>query len=270
MAEVPEVETIVRDLREVLVGREILAAEVLLAAALRFPEPGEFSARIAGRVVLGAERRAKHILMPLSGDLTLAIHFMLWGTLLLVPAGDRRPPETLIVFQLDGEQELLFLDKLGYARAALGTQDEIVERLDLDLLGPDALDPSFNADVLARQLGKRRGALKPVLLNQRVLAGLGNRDADESMWLAGIDPRRTPASLDRDQIERLHDAICQVLEEGLALRGTQADLFGRPGRAKHRRNVFERTGQPCPRCGTPIAHLRLGGRNTHYCPQCQT
>jgi formamidopyrimidine-DNA glycosylase len=269
MAEVPEVETIVRDLREAVVGREILGAEVLQPVALRFPEPAEFAEQIAGQVVLGAERRAKHILLPLSGDITLAIHFMLWGTLLLAPVARRRVAETLIVFRLDQDQELLFLDKLGYARAALGTRQEIVERLDLDALGPDALDPSFDADVLARQLGRRRGALKPVLLNQHVLAGLGNRDADESMWLAGIDPRRTPASLDRDQIARLHDAICHMLEEGLAMRGTQADLFGRPGRAKHRRYIFERTGQPCPRCGTPIVHMRLGGRNTHYCPQCQ-
>jgi formamidopyrimidine-DNA glycosylase len=269
MAEVPEVETIVRDLREAVVGREILAADVLLAAALRFPEPGEFVDRIAGRVVLGAERRAKHILMPLSGDLTLAIHFMLWGTLLLAPAGARRRPETLIVFRLDRDEELHFLDKLGYARAALGTPEEIVTRLDLDSLGPDALDPSFDAGVLAQRLARRRGALKAVLLNQHVLAGLGNRDADESMWLSGIDPRRTPASLLPAEIDRLHAAICAMLEEGLALRGTQADLFGRPGRAKHRRYIFERTGQPCPRCGTVIAHLRLGGRNTHYCPQCQ-
>jgi formamidopyrimidine-DNA glycosylase len=269
MAEVPEVETIVRDLREAVVGREILAAEVLQPAALRFPEPGEFVAQIAGRVVLGAERRAKHILLPLSGELTLAIHFMLWGTLLLIPAGRRRVPETLIVFRLDRDQELHFLDKLGYARAALGSAEEITERLDLAALGPDALDPSFDAEVLARQLARRRGALKPVQLNQRAPAGLGNRDADESMWLAGIDPRRAPATLDRDEIQRLHDAICKMLEEGLAQRGTQADLFGRPGRAKHRRYIFERTGQPCPRCGTPIEHLRLGGRNTHYCPQCQ-
>jgi formamidopyrimidine-DNA glycosylase len=269
MAEVPEVETIVRDLREAVVGREILSAEVLQAAALRFPNPDEFVARIAGQVVLGAERRAKHILLPLSGELTLAMHFMLWGTLLLAPAGRRRPPETLIVFRLDRDEELHFLDKLGYARAALGAPEEIVARLDLESLGPDALDPSFDAAVLARRLAKRRGALKTVLLNQQVLAGLGNRDADESMWLSGIDPRRAPASLTSDEIERLHDAICQMLEEGLALRGTQADLFGRPGRAKHRRYIFERTGQPCPRCGTPIAHLRLGGRNTHHCPQCQ-
>lgn len=162
-----------------------------------------------------------------------------------------------------------FLDKLGYARAALGEQDEIVERLDLDSLGPDALAPSFDAAVLARQLAGRRGALKSTLLNQRVVAGLGNRDADESMWLAGVDPRRTPGSLQPDEIGRLYDAICAVLAEGLEQRGTQRDLFGVQGRAKHRRNVFERTGMPCPRCGTRIEHLRIGGRNTHYCPVCQ-
>ena len=269
MAEVPEVETIVRDLRAAVVGRPILGAEVLEPAAVRFPPPDQFAALLADRRVLGAERRAKHILMPLSGDLTLAIHFMLWGTLRLAPAEQQRLPETLIVFQLDRGETLRFLDKLGYARAALGTPAEIVERLDLDALGPDALDPSFDAGVLAGRLARRRGALKTTLLNQRVIAGLGNRDADESMWLAQIDPRRAPASLTPAEIERLHDAICRVLEEGLALRGTQADLFGRHGRARHRRYVFERTGLPCPRCAAPLAHLRIGGRNTHYCPACQ-
>lgn len=269
MAEVPEVETIVRDLRQAVVGRPIVGAEVLWPEALRFPSPERFAEQLAGRLVLGAERRAKHILMPLSGDLMLAIHFMLWGTLLLVPADQRRSPETLIVFRLDRGETLRFIDKLGYARAALGTPAEIVERLDLDSLGPDALDPSFDAVVLAGRLARRRGALKSTLLNQRVIAGLGNRDADESMWLARIDPRRAPASLTTAEIDRLHDAIRQVLEEGLAQRGTQADLFGRQGRARHRRYVFERTGLPCPRCASPIAHLRIGGRNTHYCPACQ-
>jgi formamidopyrimidine-DNA glycosylase len=269
MAEVPEVETIVRDLREAVVGRAIRGAEVLLAEAVRFPEPQEFAARLAGRAVLDAQRRAKHILMPLSGEQTLAIHFMLWGTLLLAPTDRKRPPETLIVFRLDRDEDLWFLDKLGYARAALGAPEEIVERLDLDSLGPDALDPSFSADVLSQRLAGRRGVLKTTLLNQRVIAALGNRDADESMWLAGIDPRRAPASLNAEEIGRLHDAICVVLEEGLELRGTQRDLYGRSGRAKHRRYIFERTGEPCPRCGAPVAHVRIGGRNTHYCPACQ-
>ncbi|HEX6290353.1 MAG TPA: DNA-formamidopyrimidine glycosylase family protein [Herpetosiphonaceae bacterium] len=269
MAEVPEVETIVRDLRLAVIGRRIMGAEVIRAEAVRFPAPDEFVALLAGRHVLAAERRAKYILLPLSGDLLLAIHFMLWGTLTLTPADAPRPADTLIVWTLDRDEELRLLDTLGYARAALAAPATLAERLDLHALGPEALDPGFSVAVLARQLAGRRGALKTVLLNQRVLAGLGNRDADESMWLAGIDPRRVPASLTTDELQRLHGAICAVLEEGIALRGTQRDLFGRKGRAKHRRNIFERTAEPCPRCQTPIERVRLGGRNTHYCPGCQ-
>nr|MDQ3013119.1 formamidopyrimidine-DNA glycosylase [Acidobacteriota bacterium] len=122
----------------------------------------------------------------------------------------------------------------------------------------------------ARQLARRRGVLKTVLLNQRVLAGLGNRDADESLWLAGIDPRRSAASLTEEELIRLQAAIIKVLTEGLALRGTQRDLFGRKGQAQHGRFVFEKTGRPCQRCSAPIAQLRIGRRNTHYCPQCQS
>ena len=269
MAEVPEVETIVRDLQAAAVGRQIMGAEVLLAEAVRFPAPDAFCALLAARRITGAARRSKHILMPLDDDLLLAVHFMLWGTLALVPSSRPRVPETLVVFTLDGDEDLRLLDKLGYARAALGTPAEVIERLDLDALGPDALAEEFSVETLANRVGKRRGVLKTVLLNQRVISGLGNRDADESMWLARIDPRRAAMSLTPEEFARLYESIGTVLHEGLELRGTQADLFGRRGRAQHRRYVFERTGQPCPRCGTPIAHLRIGGRNTHFCPACQ-
>jgi len=269
MAEVPEVETIVRDLRQAIVGRTILTAEVILPAAVRFPTVDEFTTLLAGRLFLDSQRRAKYILLPLSGDLVLAVHFALWGTLVLLPTEEPRLPETLIVWHLNQQEDLRLIDKLGYARAAVGQPDILAERLDLNSLGPEALDPDFNVDVLARQLSKRRGVLKTVLLNQRIIAGLGNRDADESMWLAGIDPRRSGASLTQEELTRLHAAIVQVLTEGIALRGTQRDLFGRKGQAIHRRNIFEKTGKPCPRCGTRIAYLRIGSRNTHYCPNCQ-
>ena len=269
MAEVPEVETIVRDLREAVVGRTLLTTEVLLPAAVRFPAVDEFTNLLTDRFFLEAHRRAKYILLPLSGNILLAVHFALWGTLALVPAGQPRLPETLIVWRLDREEDLRLIDKLGYARAAAGPPDILAERLDLDSLGPEVLDPSFSVDVLARQLSRRRGAIKTVLLNQRVLAGLGSRDTDESLWLAGIDPRRSAASLTPDELGRLHDAIRKVLAEGIALRGTQRDLFGRKGQAIHRRNIFEKTREPCPRCGTPIIYLKIGGRNTYCCPNCQ-
>lgn len=269
MAEVPEVETLVRDLREALVGRTLCKTEVLLPAAVRFPTVAESTTLLTDRVFLDANRRAKYILLPLSGELVLAVHLMLWGTVALVPAEQPRLPETLILWLLDHDEDLCLVDKLGYARAALGPPDVLAERLALHALGPEALDPGFDVNLLTAQLARRRGVLKSVLLNQRVLAGLGNRDADESLWLAGIDPRRSAASLTPDELVRLHAAIQKVLTEGIALRGTQRDLYGHKGQALHRRHIFERTGEPCPRCATPITYKRIGGRNTHYYPNCQ-
>jgi formamidopyrimidine-DNA glycosylase len=269
MAEVPEVETLVRDLREAVVGRTLIGTEVLQPAAVRFPTVDEFTALMTNRVFIDAQRRAKYILLHLSGDLVLAIHLALWGTVALLPTEQPRLPETVIIWHLDQDEDLRFIDKLGYARAALGSPDVLAEGLDLNSLGPEALDPNFSVQVLTQRLARRRGVLKTMLLNQRVLAGLGNRDADESMWLAGIDPHRSAASLTSDELVRLHAAIGQVLAEGIALRGTQRDLFGRKGEALHRRNIFEKSGEPCPRCGTRIAYTRIGGRNTFYCPSCQ-
>src|SRR5687768_11893540 len=269
MAEVPEVETLVRDLREAVVGRTVHETHVLQPAAVRFPTVDEFTVVLTERVILESQRRAKYILLRLSDDILLAIHLALWGTVALVPTQQPRLPETLIVWRLDQDQELRLVDKLGYARAAVGPPDVLAERLDLNSLGPEALDPNFDVDILARQLTRRRGVLKSVLLNQRVLAGLGNRDTDESLWLAAIDPRRSAASLTVEELTRLHEAIGKVLSEGIALRGTQRDLFGRKGQAVHRRYIFEKTREPCPRCGMPIAYIRIGGRNTFYCPNCQ-
>ncbi len=136
MAEVPEVETIVRDLREAVVGQTIRAPEVLLPAAVRFPTADEFTTLLTDRVVLESNRRAKYILLPLSGDLLLAVHFALWGTLALVPTEQPRLPETLIIWHLDQDQDLRLVDKLGYARAAVASPEILAEKLDLNSLVP--------------------------------------------------------------------------------------------------------------------------------------
>lgn len=269
MAEVPEVEVIVRDLKQAVVGRRFVGAEVLVPAAVRFPSPRDFVLDLQGRKVLAAERRAKFMLLTLDDGQTLALHFMLWGELQLRPVGSERPPETLVVLTLEGNEELQLTDTLGYARVALGPSAPLASQLKLEELGPEALDASFTPEVLAEQLRRRRSPLKTVLLNQRVLAGLGNRDADESLWAAGIDPRRLASSLAPAEIVRLHRGVRDVLEEGLRLRGTQRDLFGVRGKALHKRNIFGKTGAPCPRCATPVSHLRIGGRNTHWCAHCQ-
>jgi formamidopyrimidine-DNA glycosylase len=230
MAEVPEIEIIVRDLCEALIGRTIISAEVLLPDSVLFPSIHEFTATIQDRKLLDANRRAKYILITLSDDMMLSVHFMLWGTLKLVPTAHERVKETLVILHLNDEEDLRFTDKLGYARMALAAPEILTQRLDLDSLGPEALDPAFSVETLAARIVNRRGVLKTHLLNQRVLAGLGNRDADESLWLANIDPRRETATLMPEEIARLHAAIVQVLQEGIALRGSQRDLFGQPGR----------------------------------------
>jgi formamidopyrimidine-DNA glycosylase len=269
MAEVPEVEILVRDLRQAVVGRRIEQVNLPQPVAVRFPSPEEYAALLAGQTVQGARRWAKHMWLPLSNNLALEIHLMLWGTLVLVPCDQLVVPDTMIIWRLDTGEDLRLIDKLGYARSAAGAPETLIARLDLHSLGPDALEPGFDEQVLLKRLKPRRGVLKTMLLNQRVVAGLGNRDADESMWLAGLDPRRAASSLSEEEIIKLRAAIDQVLQEGLALRGTQRDLFGRKGQAQHGRYVFERTGRPCPRCRTPIAGIRIGGRNTHFCPRCQ-
>jgi formamidopyrimidine-DNA glycosylase len=269
VAEVPEVEIIVRDLKQAVVGRRFVGADIKLPEAVRFTSPDDFVAHLTGRRVLAAERRAKFMLLTLDDGQTLALHFMLWGELQLRPAGSERPPATLVVLLLEGDEELQLTDTLGYARVALGPTQVLAAQLKLEELGPEALDDTFTPELLAARLRRRRSPLKTVLLNQRVLAGLGNRDADESMWVAGLDPRRLASSLTPAELVRLHGGIRATLEEGLRLRGTQRDLFGVQGKALHKRNIFGKTGAPCPRCGTPVSHLRIGGRNTHWCPHCQ-
>ncbi len=258
-----------RGLREAVVGRALTGAEVLVPEAVRFPDAMRLGEQLAGRRVVAAARRAKFLLLSLDDGQTLALHLMLWGNLQLRAAGRERRPATLVVFGLEGAEELHFTDTLGYARAALAPHAELAARLKLDELGPEVLAQDWGPEVLARRLARRRSPLKTLLLDQRVVAGMGNRDADESLWEAGVDPRRTAASLSGEELVRLAQRMRQVLEDGLALGGTQRDLHGTKGRALHQRNVFERHGRPCPRCGTPVERVRLGGRNTHYCPTCQ-
>ncbi len=269
MSELPEVEVAVQDLRAGVVGRVIEGAEVLAASVLRFGTPEEFARTIAGRRVLGVGRRAKWGLIALEGEYTLAIHFMLFGYLRLVPRGAPRAANTMLALQLSGGDELRLLDRLGYARVALAPTPELNAQLGLAALGPDVLDEGFSPATLEERLRRKRVPIKPALLDQHIVAGLGNRDADESLWRAGIGPRRPAGTLTHEEAERLTNAMRGVLREGIARRGSRPDLWGRKGESLRHLDIFEREGEPCPRCGGPVARIRQNGRNTFYCPACQ-
>jgi formamidopyrimidine-DNA glycosylase len=269
MAEVPEVEILARDLCELVVGRAVEGALVLLPAAVRFPEPAALGPLVAGRRVEDANRRAKWLLCDLAGGVTLAMHMMLHGSLRLLPAGAQTDEQTMVVFALEGGQELHLRDRKGFARVAAGPAGEVAERLKLGALGPELLGPTFGPGDLGARLAGRRGVLKTTIVDQKVLAGLGNRDADESLWEARVSPLRKAGSLDADEAERLAVAARAVVEEGIALRGTMTDLRGVRGRARQDRKIYGHAGEPCPRCGTPIARIFIGQLITFYCPGCQ-
>lgn len=269
MAEVPEVEILARDLCELVVGRTIQSAQVLLPDAVRFPDPAGFEELVAGRRMHDANRRAKYLLCDLEGGMTLALHMMLHGTLRLVPAGAPPDAQTMVVFRLEGDEDMHLRDRKGFARVAIGPADEAAARLKLAQLGPELLDASFEPAGLAARLAGRRGVLKTTIVDQKIVAGLGNRDADESLWEAAIDPRRRAGSLDPDEIVRLHAAAREVLAEGIGLRGTMTDLRGVRGAARQDRKIYNHQGEPCPRCATRLQRTWIGQAVTHFCPGCQ-
>src|SRR5579875_3609175 len=273
MPELPEVETLRRDAEALLLGRSIVAAEVIVPAVLRTPAPQEFTARVQGARFQTARRRAKYLLLDLDRGDTLAIALALYGQLLLRPPDSAATRDDLLRLALDDGATLAAVDPARFTRVWLLPTAEVDAQLRFDALGPEPLEPAFTPEVLAERLAGRRARLKALLLDQHVVAGLGNIYADEALWRARLHPARSASSLAPDEVQRLHDAIQAVLREAIAHRGTTfhtyRDLCGAKGAHQAALAVFHRQGEPCPRCGTPIQRITLAGRDTHLCPQCQ-
>ncbi len=269
MPELPEVETIRRDLEAAIVGRRVSRAQVLDASLVQAPTPNTLRRRLKGQRIRGVARRAKFLLIQLD-DHWLALHLMMSGRIHLQPAADRSK-HTRLVITFDRGPALHFVDTRRFGRAWL-LSDDGLDKL-LVGLGPEPLEPEFNGTTLYSALHDRRRPIKPALLDQRTVAGVGNIYADEALWLARIHPATPAASLSRRKLSELADAIVTVLRTGIEHGGTSFRSFagghGQRGRNLERLNVFRRTGQPCPRCGRAIKRLVVGQRSTHICPRCQ-
>ncbi len=266
MPELPEVETVVRGLRSSVVGRRITQLDVFDRKLSHLEAFDLLGSRIGS-----AQRRGKYVNLPLAGGRTLQIHLMMSGRLLL---RDRASPADRFMrvrIGLDDGQELRFCDprRFGLMRVLSPAQ---LAQFDA-ALGPEPLSPRFRAQDLAGRLDRRQVALKTALLNQKVIAGVGNIYADETLWRARLDPGTTAAGLSDAQTRTLHRALRQVLRAAIALGGTTfgiyADARGQEGAFQGSLKAFRRTGQPCPRCRQAIKRIVLGGRATHYCPNCQ-
>jgi formamidopyrimidine-DNA glycosylase len=281
MPELPEVETIARQLRELVVDRTI-ADFSSSWVRLTEPEPAEvFAARLRGRRIAGVRRRGKFVVFDLDDGDALVVSLRMTGQLLYgVDGVDERYVRGEIRFT-DGTT-LRFADTRKFGRMAIvdqATLDALPEvrrpRMPLHAsLGQEPLDRRFTVAWL-RDLFRRRSraAIKPLLLDQRAIAGIGNIYAIEALWRAKIHPQRPAGSLRTGEIERLHEAIKWALRKGIRLGGASrrdyVDARGREGRMQREFQVYGRAGEPCPRCGRPILRTVVGGRGTFHCPHCQ-
>jgi formamidopyrimidine-DNA glycosylase len=280
MPELPEVETVARDLRPRLAGAEIVGARVTWPRTLRTHDPEAFPAAIAGLTVETVGRRGKQLVIGLSGGYALTIHLKMTGQLFVVPASAPPDPYVRLVLELAGGKELRFRDIRKFGRVGLYVRDAASGELLLEpggagvfgATGPEPLDEAFTLRAFRRRLRVRRGRLKPLLLDQSFLAGVGNIYADEALWAARLHPLRSAASLRPDDERRLYDAIRSVLAEAVERRGSSIDDYTAPdgdGAMQERLKVYQRAGEACPRCGRPVRRLILGARSTHFCSWCQ-
>ncbi|MBE3588179.1 MAG: bifunctional DNA-formamidopyrimidine glycosylase/DNA-(apurinic or apyrimidinic site) lyase [Thermoanaerobacteraceae bacterium] len=273
MPELPEVETIKRTLAPKLPGLTICRAEILLPKIIQTPSPEEFRRQVAGETVRSVDRRGKYLLINLSDGLVLAVHLRMTGR--LVYSGEEAPVPryTHLILHLDNGHRLYFADMRQFGRLWLVPESGLPAISGLAWLGVEPLSPAFTPDHLAEKLRGRHTRLKPLLLDQTFIAGLGNIYADEALHQAGLHPLREAGSLSAAEVETLYRAIREVLEEGVKCRGTTVrdyvDGTGRAGTFQNKLKVYRKSGQPCPRCGQTIARLKIGGRSTCFCPGCQ-
>lgn len=294
MPELPEVETIARNLRDghpretptgeptfrvrepraeyvtappstiPVMGKTITAAQVLWPRTLATPDEKAFYHQIIGQRIENVGRRAKFLILHLS-EQTLIIHLRMSGDIIVTPFEQPLAPHDRLTLTLDDQYRLAFNDTRKFGRVWL-MDDPAPLFADL---GPEPFSDEFTVDWLYHALQKKSRQLKPLLLDQTFLAGLGNIYTDESLHRAGLHPLTPSGAVSREQAARLQAAIRAVLEDGIRNNGASIDWVYRGGGFQNYFRVYGRTGEPCLTCGTPISRIVVGQRGTHFCPRCQ-
>jgi len=266
MPELPEVETIKNELLPYVIGRTVKGVDIFWDKMVRQPSVEEFRSRIIGRKIIGLSRRGKYLFFHLLGGDVLVMHMKMTGSLLVNPSDGRF---TRAILHLDNGTALHFWDQRKFGVMWLAEDESAVD----DMLGPEPLESDFTSDVLAKLLRNRTAPVKPVLLDQSIIAGIGNMYADEALFEAKVHPLKPAGKLSREEIKRLHNAIRHVLQKALEKKGASVRNYIRPdgalGTAHDEFNVAHGVGKNCPQCGAPIHRIVVRGRGTYLCPQCQ-
>lgn len=273
MPELPEAETIVRGLRETVIGETIVRAEVLKPDVLREPKRA-FWPKVRARSITAVERRAKNVVIRLDGGQVIAVNLGMTGRLLPFsrpPRGSRRPTHPAVRFRFVSGGVLVFDDVRRFGTVECLPAAEWRDRS--ERIGPEPLDPTFSADELYAGLSASRSPIRSWLLDQRRIAGVGNIYAAEALFLAGIHPRRPARTVDLDEADALYEALRDVLSQAIRAGGTTIrdyrDAEGGQGDFAPSLTVYGRDGQPCPRCGTQVERTVFANRSAFYCPACQ-
>jgi formamidopyrimidine-DNA glycosylase len=270
--ELPEVETVRRDLEAEFAGQRIKRVEVTgLRSVRRHATNEDFIARLEGRTIGAVGRKGKFLLIGLDDWAVLVAHLRMSGQLLRADPADAMPKHAHVVITFRHGHQLRFVDPRTFGELFVTT----AAVPELAHFGPDPLDQTMKAEHLAELLAPRRTKVKALLMDQRFLAGIGNIYSDEMLWSAGIRYDRPAASLSTEEVARLYQAMVDTLEQAIVHRGSSLadaqyrDLFGAIGDYQSRHQVYDREGQPCPRCGTTIIRVKANGRSTFFCTKCQ-
>ena len=279
--ELPEVEVMRRDLERDVVGKKIKSAEVkasknAMRIVRRHKTRKEFTARLTGRKITKVERRGKYILLHLDGGDVWVVHFGMSGQFHRATGRQALAPHThvVIVFQQGGD--LRFVDPRTFGEMFVATADELGKVKELQHVAIDPLDQVFTWPTFQYLLTERAAKMKPLLMDQKFISGLGNIYSDEVLFHAGLRYDRMSDSLSSQEVRRLYRAIQEILQESIKARGTTLedeaylDLFGKPGGYGPELKVYGRAGSPCRRCRTPVESVKIAQRSSYFCPQCQS
>jgi formamidopyrimidine-DNA glycosylase len=271
--ELPEVETVARCLRPAIIGRTVTACRLRAPGLVRYPDPESFVAELPGHHFAGVGRRGKYLILPDPSGRWLVVHLGMTGQLSPASPLDPEPDHLHLILDLDDGGQLRYRDPRRFGRLLLGTEAELLTSGTMPALGPEPLDPTFRAADLARRLHGRTAPIKALLLDQGIVAGVGNIYADEALFRARVRPTRAAGSLSIDAVRRLRRAIGEIIAEAIERRGSTVrdyrDSLGREGQFQERLLVYGRAGEPCARCSRPLSLTRIAGRSTVFCRYCQ-